>query len=65
MTDLCFLACYVCGQPIGTEPRLHRRGEISLDANGFGAVEACHVDCDLGRLTEMEPSDESGKVLDQ
>lgn len=59
MTDLCWLACYVCGKPIGTEPRLHRRGEISLDVNGFGAVEAVHVHCDLDRLTEVEASDDA------
>lgn len=55
MSDLCFLACYVCGKPVGAEPRLHRTGELSLDENGFGAVEACHVTCDLERLTELEP----------
>lgn len=55
MTDACYLLCYVCGKPIGTEHRLHRvASEISLDSNGLGAVEACHVSCDLGRLTELE-----------
>jgi hypothetical protein len=53
MTDLCFLACYICGKPIGFEPRLHRITH-ELDANGFGAVEACHADCDLARLTELD-----------
>lgn len=53
--NLCWLACYVCGKPIGTDDRLHRvSSEIALDSNGFGAVEACHLDCDLGRLTEVE-----------
>jgi hypothetical protein len=51
MNNLCFLACYLCGKPIGSDERIERG---SLDSNGLGAIEACHKDCDLARLTELE-----------
>lgn len=50
---MCWLACYICGKPIGTAERIERYTHLP-DANGLGAVEACHTDCDLARLTELE-----------
>ena len=53
MNNRCYLACYVCGKPIGNEPYLMRG---NVDENGLGAVEACHQDenCSMGLLAEPE-----------
>ena len=47
------MSCYICGKPIGGDERLERWTH-KPDSNGLGVIEACHADCDLARLTELE-----------
>lgn len=53
MTTSCYLACYICGEPIGNGECIERF-TAKPDVNGLGVVEACHVHCDLDRLTELD-----------
>lgn len=53
MTDTSYLQCYLCGNAVGTWPRIERKTS-EPDANGLGVIEACHEACDRDRLTELE-----------
>ena len=52
-SGVCYLACYICGKPIGGDERLERWTH-KPDSNGLGVIEACHEHCDRERLTELE-----------
>ena len=52
-SGVCYLACYICGKPIGVDERIERWTH-KPDSNGLGVIEACDADCDLARLTELE-----------
>ena len=63
-SGVCYLACYICGKPIGGDERLERFTSRP-DSNGLGVIEACHEHCDRERLTELgEGNEETLQVAD-